>query len=312
MPIKHPNPLMLLRIAQGDAYGAAFEYVKPNNQTPQWMKDVEELKFTQYHKHPTHSLAAGRYTDDTQMSIAIAEVLINNKPPHIKTIEFAKAFFDTFKRDRRDGYSRGFQAILEASTSPEDMLARLEPKSDKNGAAMRSVPIGVIEDICDLLFVAEKQAMITHNTPGGIISSQAVALMSHYALYEDAPLSDMVEYINTVDFNYGVGIKQPSSWNKPVQGDQVGLQTAHAVCILLAEENSLLKIMRRLISWGGDTDSVAAIAWGIASARYKDELDQFWEYNLEPGRMYGPEFLKQLGARLMDKYNEQRKEKTTK
>jgi ADP-ribosylglycohydrolase len=62
--------------------------------------------------------------------------------------------------------------------------------------------------------------------------------------------------------------------------------------------------MSRVASWGGDTDSVAAIAWGIASARYPDEvLPQFLEIDFEAGRgNYGAQFLKDLGEQLMCKY----------
>lgn len=64
-----------------------------------------------------------------------------------------------------------------------------------------------------------------------------------------------------------------------------------------------MAIMRRLLEWGGDTDSVAAIAWGIASSRYQDEvLPEFMERDLEPGSEYGVAFLKGLGVQLMAKY----------
>ncbi len=54
-------------------------------------------------------------------------------------------------------------------------------------------------------------------------------------------------------------------------------------------------IMRQTIEWGGDTDSVAAIAWGIASARYPDEkLPEFFDRDLENGT-YGRDYLSTLG-----------------
>lgn len=59
-------------------------------------------------------------------------------------------------------------------------------------------------------------------------------------------------------------------------------------------------MMRRLIDWGGDTDSVAAIAWGIASCRFPDEvLPEFLARDLEPGGAFGVGFLRGLGERLM-------------
>ena len=64
---------MLLELAIGDAYGAGFEYA-----------DIEYVKqhnnLFNYVKHPRHKLIPGSYTDDTQMSIAIAEMIISKEP----------------------------------------------------------------------------------------------------------------------------------------------------------------------------------------------------------------------------------------
>lgn len=101
-------------------------------------------------------------------------------------------------------------------------------------------------------------------------------------------------------------------WVGPVQenskdgkGLGVGLNTAWAVHTLLTTETSLMEILKRTIEWGGDTDSVGAIAWGIASCRHQDEqLPEFFERDLELGRnpAYGPAYLKELGRQLMDAY----------
>ena len=69
--MKYPNPLMLLRIAQGDAYGMAVEYIRPEHEPLR----EQALNFESYGKHPTHKILAGQYTDDTQMSIGVAEVI---------------------------------------------------------------------------------------------------------------------------------------------------------------------------------------------------------------------------------------------
>lgn len=84
----------------------------------------------------------------------------------------------------------------------------------------------------------------------------------------------------------------------------VGLNTAWAVHTLLVQETSLRGIMERIIEWGGDTDSTASIAWGIASARYPDEIiPEFLERDLEASDpQYGPVFLRDLGRKLMEAY----------
>lgn len=305
--MKHPNPLMLLRIAQGDAFGMATEYIKfPRDQR---VYD-QALKFERYVKHPTHKLDAGQYTDDTQMSVAVSEVLLDYGDPFQRLdlgtipvlgaemrVLFAESFVRCFKRDVRDGYSRGFQAFLESITDGAEFLRTIKADSDKNGAAMRSVPIGVLPNPLACIMVAETQAKLTHDTPGGIESSVLVALMSHFALWYDEPFRDMDEFLATFEFE----VEFPPWDGRPVTGPGVGINTARAVKTLLETERTLLGIAKKTIEWGGDTDSVLAIAWGIASARMDDELPAFFEGGLEDGS-YGRAFLRGLGARLMQKF----------
>lgn len=303
--MKHLNPLMLLRIAQGDSYGMACEYIKfPRDQA---VLD-EALRFERYGRHPTHKLAPGQYTDDTQMSIAVTEVLMAMGPDWKSSFrvnegaedlraQFANKFVECFKRDQREGYSRGFQALLEQVTDGRDLLAKINPDSDKNGACMRAVPIGVLPDPMDVVAVAGIQARITHDTVGGQQSAILVAMMSHFALYHTEPFSYYPEwsaqYINVL----------PHDHDGPVVGPGVGLVTADAVYTLLDTETSLLGIARRTLQWGGDTDSVLAIAWGIASARHPggDDLPPFFDGGLENGP-YGHTFLLTMGRELMAKY----------
>jgi ADP-ribosylglycohydrolase len=294
---------MLLRIAQGDAYAACVEYVKEaeNPGLYEWAR-----RFEQYLQHPTHTkLRPGMYTDDTQMSIALTEVLLA-KGRSAKHEDFIEAWFNAFKRDPRDGYSRNFQAILESVKSGDELRLTLKPDSTKNGAAMRSVPLGTIADPEWVKMMAMRQAGTTHATYEGVTASVAVALMSHFALYDRRDFPSMTGWLAN-QLPAFERFREP--WVGPVTGKakhspwDVGMNTAWAVHTLLTTQPTLMGIMRQVIEWGGDTDSVAAIAWGIASARCQDEvLPDFLERDLEAtGNLkYGPEFLKDLGKRLME------------
>lgn len=304
--MRHSNPNMLLRMAQGDAYGMAREYVKTKD-APEHVAQV--LKFEGYMAHPSyHKLLPGTYTDDTQMSIAVTEVLL--KHGFTATgLDYANSFFDVFKRDQRDGYSRKFQAILEEATSSDHMRMLITPNSRANGAAMRSVPIGVLKDPGEVVMAAQAHAAVTHASWGGINSAQSVALMSHFALYDRRGFECMHQWCSGWSTSHEY-FRAP--WVGPVQenskdgmGLGVGMNTAWAVQTLLTTETSLMGILKRCIEWGGDTDSVAAIAWGIASCRYPDEvLPEFFDRDLEKGTSgaYGAAFLKDLGKQLMEKY----------
>ena len=102
---------MMLELAIGDAYGAGFEfrnraYVKAFN------------RVDHYGRQPLSINRSGRYTDDTQMSIAIAEVLVAGDAwtPQVVADSFVRAF----KRDPRVGYAPRFHRFLEGVRDGED------------------------------------------------------------------------------------------------------------------------------------------------------------------------------------------------
>lgn len=297
--MKHPNSKLLLYIAGADACAAATEYVDRREHS-----DLYErvLRFEGYEQHPRHvGLQPGRYTDDTEMSIANARAItmIAQNPGLYATDEriawlLRSLYVEEFQKGgKRQGYSRAFQPILEQCEDGTDFERLVKPDSTKNGAAMRAVPMGVYAKPWRVVQMALLQAALTHDTPEGRFSACAVALMSHLALHTDVPLNRIPERCadmlilhaavpETARFRYTL----EKSWDGRAVQDRddasVGLTTVWAVAHLLRTETSLMSIMRRLIEWGGDTDSVAAIAWGIASTRLQDEvLPDFLARDLE-------------------------------
>ena len=144
---------MLVEIAIGDAYGAGFEFCPRE-------KILRSNTLATYVPHEL-GIEAGRYTDDTQMSIAVAEVVLAKTD--MSSSDFADAFVRCFKRDVRKGYAKGMQGLLESCEDGTVLRQRLRPESRRNGAAMRSVPLGLISDKQLLTSTAKEQAAITHN-----------------------------------------------------------------------------------------------------------------------------------------------------
>ncbi len=88
---------MLVEMAIGDAYAAAFEF----------MDDAfiaRENDLSGYKRNPETGLGGGCYTDDTQMTVAVTEHLLSGETmsPHA----LADRFVTAFKRDERRGYSK--------------------------------------------------------------------------------------------------------------------------------------------------------------------------------------------------------------
>lgn len=266
---------MLLEIAIGDAYGAGFEFA------PQAKVDC----YNNVSKYMQHELgiSAGHYTDDTQMSLAIAELLIEGKPWTRQNI--ADKFVECFKRDERQGYSKGFYYFLKSVNNGAEFLEKIEPNSERNGAAMRAAPLGYLQDITTLLEYAKIQAMLTHNTEIGIKSSQAVALAAHFAIYNLGEKRDLTAFVcQHTNFNWN------DLWQQSVKC--CGEQTVNAILSVLKSAESLKGVLTNSVAFTGDVDTVAAVALGIAKASnlYADDLPNFLYEEIEDGQ-YGKQYL---------------------
>jgi ADP-ribosyl-[dinitrogen reductase] hydrolase len=276
---------MLLELAVGDAYGAGFEYV--NGQLIRQFNTLER-----YHKHPTHSgTKPGMYTDDTQMSLAIAEAILSGE--RWTPLNLATRFVECFKRDQREGYSQRFWQFLKQVRDGDDFLARIEPHSEKSGASMRAAPIGVYPSVGEVIKRCTIQAAITHNTPNGINAACAAALMSHYFIYNYGPKADLPEFLET---------HVPGQWSVEYRGKvkSKGWMSVRAAITALMGSDSMSDLLKKCIDFTGDVDTVAAIALaaGSCSREVEQDLPDHLIATLENGA-YGREYIQALDAKLM-------------
>lgn len=275
---------MLLELAVGDAYGAGFEYV--NRQLIRQFNDLSG-----YHKHPRHSICAGCYTDDTQMTLAIAEAVVSGDPWTSENL--ARRFVEVFKRDPREGYAGRFHAFLRRIEDGSQFLAEILPESDKSGAAMRACPIGVFPTVAEVLGRTTVQAKITHNTPDGIHAACAAALMAHYFIYDLGPKKSLGAFLEqhvTGDWT--------SAWHGKVRSK--GWMSVKAAITAVEQHDTLTDLLRACIDYAGDVDTVATIALGAASCsrEYAQDLPKNLVDDLENGA-YGRDYLIELDASLM-------------
>lgn len=275
---------MLLELAIGDAYGAGFEYV-----STQLINASNDL--SGYVQHPRHKIKPGCYTDDTQMSLAIAETIVNQEPwtPEV----LAKNFVTAFKRDPREGYASSFYYFLLKIRDGNDFLAKIIPTSDKSGAAMRAAPMGVFSTVEKVIEAARIQAAITHNTPEGINAAIAAALMSHYFIYQLGRKRDLGKFLES---------HVSGEWSKHWQGKvkSKGWMSVRAAITAIERNNSMSQLLKDCIKYTGDVDTVAAIA--LAAASCSDEIAQDLPLHLtktlENGE-YGRDYIIELDNKLM-------------
>lgn len=277
---------MLLELAVGDAYGAGFEYAPDDI-----VAECNNLSSYVVRKQGT-PLSWGRYTDDTQMSLAIAEAIVSGEPWTPENL--AERFVRCFHRDPRTGYAQRFYHFLRQVRDGRQFLAEIVPTSDKSGAAMRAIPIGVFPTVTEVKEKATVQARLTHNTFDGIAAAVAAALTAHYFLYDLGPKSELGVFLER---------EVPGHrWDNPYRGrvGSKGWMSVRAAVTAIKACDSMSDLLRRCVAYCGDVDTVATIALGAASCsrEYRQDLPSVLINTLENGP-YGREYLVGLDAKLL-------------
>lgn len=275
---------MLLEGAIGDAYGAGFEFAS--------RQKIENLNnLTQYETHPAYEEIHGKYTDDTQMAIGLAELLIEKSA--WTPLNIANKFVEVFQRDARRGYSKRLYRILSEVKDGQDFLNTIIPNSTRNGSSMRAYPLGILISETDILKKCNIQSQITHNTPAAILSSQAIALTCHYFTYQKGKKADLLEYLSDMQSH-----RWSANWTGEVKVD--ALETIPAVLTLLINENSLSGLAKKSVNLGGDVDTVASLTLAIASMsmEFDNDLPKWMFTDLENGT-YGLDYLKHLDEQMV-------------
>jgi len=193
------------------------------------------------------------FTDDTVLTVAVADCILHDK-------EYAATFKEYGRRYPYAGYGGMFQMWL--------LSNRSQPyNSFGNGSAMRVSPVGfAFKSLEETLEEAERSAAVTHNHPEGIKGAQAVAAAIFLAREEESK-DKVKEYIQR---NFGYNLWQTLDEIRPYYSfDETCQGSVPQSIIAFLESESYEDAVRKAISIGGDSDTIACITGGIAQAYYK-------------------------------------------
>ncbi|HOY17539.1 MAG TPA: ADP-ribosylglycohydrolase family protein [Haliscomenobacter sp.] len=275
---------MLLEGAIGDAYGAGFEFVSR-------LIIRRRNKLEKYKRHPFYRTICGHYTDDTQMALALAELIVEGI--EWTRLSVANKFVEVFKRDMRQGYAFRFFGLLQEVNSGQDLLDKIVPNSERNGSAMRAYPIGILDTETKVLDKTELQARITHDTEWGVWSAQAIALSAHFFLYKKGAKVQLTQYLE--DWQQ---IKWPINWQGEVP--MKGKETVEAVLSLVVQGDRMSKILMEAVNLGGDADTVASLALALSSVCPEIEKDlPDWMFEQLENGPYGRSFIEELDQKFL-------------
>lgn len=156
-----------------------------------------------------------------------------------------------------------------------------------NGSAMRVAPIGWAYDTeSEVLAAAKVSAECTHNHPEGIKGAQATALCILLARkgWSPSEIKQQIEQYFDYDLSMSVTeLQKRYSWlGIDEKGDGALCQDSVPQAIICAlQATSFEDAVRNAISIGGDSDTIACIAGGIAEALYgipTEIKEQVWNY----------------------------------
>lgn len=207
------------------------------------------------------------FTDDTVLTIATSKAILNNSKP-IKWYQLksrAKEYAYLFKQYYSYYPNAGFGSMF--SSWAKDTGLKIN-RSYGNGAAMRVVPIGyAYNSIKQIKLQVIASCMYTHRNREAIISAQAVAIAVFLAR-KGYTKDELREYIQK-HFRYNLTTNITEFREKHVFNPKSSYSVPAAIIAFL-ESSDYESAIRNAISLGGDADTEACIAGGIAQAYYKE------------------------------------------
>lgn len=200
-----------------------------------------------------------RFTDDTVMTVAVAEALrrgYGKDGLHDLFIDSMHAFG---RKWLTAGYGQKFYRwIAQRRRDPYNSFG--------NGSAMRVSPVGwVAKSLPEAERLAATSAGVTHNHPEGIRGAQAVA-GAIFLARAGASREDIHRYVTE---QHGYDLSRPlAEIREGYRFDETCQGSVPEAITAFLESGNYEEAVRKAVWLGGDADTQAAIAGSIAEAFY--------------------------------------------
>ncbi|MCD7822868.1 MAG: ADP-ribosylglycohydrolase family protein [Oscillospiraceae bacterium] len=202
------------------------------------------------------------FTDDTVMTIAVAEAIMNGGS--------SDNFIDSMKEYGRmyphESYGGNFRMWLLTNT-------RKPYNSFGNGSAMRVAPCGWMKDFEECRRLAKASAEVTHNHPegvkGALATSDAIFLCRETIAKGGSPAECRSLVKNHIEKEYSYNLHRTCDEIRPTyEFNETCQETVPQAIVAFLDSNDFEDALRNAISLGGDSDTLAAITCSIAEAAY--------------------------------------------
>lgn len=194
-----------------------------------------------------------RFTDDTVMTLAVAKWLTeDDEHTHEHLVNCMQEFGLKYPWA---GYGGKFKRwLIEREAKPYNSWG--------NGSGMRVSPVGLYaHSLEESIELAKISAEVTHNHPEGIKGAQAIAA-SIFLTGQEMPKEKIRTYIEET---FGYDLHRTIDSIRPDYTYDVScMGSIPEAIIAFIDSNDFESTIRNAVSIGGDSDTIAAMAGGIA------------------------------------------------
>lgn len=219
---------MMIGAIAGDIIGSRFE-----------RHNTSRYDFRLFTEHST-------FTDDTVLTIAVMDALVTGG-------DMAASLRAWCEAHRTAGYGPRF-LLWVGGRGPGD--------SKGNGAAMRVSPIGWAgSDLGEVMEMADAQARLTHDSPEARGAAKAIAGAVSLARCGEskAAIRQELAWYRGADGPWPPKVRKPGA---------LASESVPAALAAFMASTSFEDCIRKAISIGGDSDTIACMAGAVAGAYY--------------------------------------------
>lgn len=287
----------MLGSAIGDALGMPSE-----NMTRAQIINKFGDRIDRFYPKPNRGLKAGQWTDDTLLSLATVDSLIEEGAfaPH----KIAKRMSVAFKKEKSRGFGRSTKIALRRLNEGYHWQGSgiTEKSSAGNGAAMRIYPIAlssygnlkILKDNCEMV------SSITHKNPEAINGALAVAFVISSILNSKFNRAKIIP--NIIDFIGPSKVSEKLLIVQNILNDRTyslekGLErigtfgsvfetVPSSLYVFLHSFDSFEEALISSVSYGGDTDTIGAIVGAMSGTYHGDDvIPKLWKDGVEDGEI---------------------------
>ncbi len=279
--------------AVGDALGVPVEFAD--------REELTDAPVTQMEGYGTYPYPAGTWSDDTSMSLAALDSLGKGK---IDWEEIMENFYQWYTEGKYTATGETFdigQSCMEALLKYSVMEGKAtecggaSENSNGNGSLMRIHPFTLFIEYCkcsgDWQDIIYNASALTHAHPRCKIACGIYTVIMHRLLENPTKesllqgLSDAEgKYRNHPEFHHYKRIFQPNFKDLPnqeIESTGYVVHTLEAALWCLMTTDNYKDCVLKAVNLGEDTDTVAAIAGGMAGALYGyDAIPKEWRDTL--------------------------------